>query len=128
MQSKSFSPVPQTTGTQGSPSHIDDTFSSVKLTKTIGSLHAGLFFSVFFVACSLFFKLTFPKKFFLSNVLDQDQDLHSVGPDLDPNSLKRSYISRRHIQLARTDVKELHDMSELLGIASHTLTKQVRLY
>ena len=43
---------------------------------------------------TFFSKLTFSKNFFrntirVSNGLDPDQDRHSVGPDLSPNSLQR---------------------------------------
>ena len=52
-------------------------------------------FACFFVFNRFFSKLMFLKILFestirVSNSLDQDQDPHNVGPDLDPNCLQRS--------------------------------------
>ena len=51
-------------------------------------------FHVLVVICFLFLKLSFSKISFwniisVSNILDPDQDRHSVGPDLGPNCLQR---------------------------------------
>ena len=49
---------------------------------------------IFLSSADFFFKINCFKKLFqesgrVSNSLDSDQDRHSVGPDLDPNCLKR---------------------------------------
>ena len=66
-------------------------------------------FSYFIVVRLFFLKLTFLKKksgniISVSNSFDQDQDRHSVGPDLGPNCLKRLSADTKGSQLARKEL------------------------
>ena len=55
----------------------------------INRLHAGLFFM--FLSSADFFQNqnSFKNAISVSNILDQDPDRRSVGPDLDSNCLQR---------------------------------------
>ena len=59
------------------------------------TLHAGLFFMLLFQTLIITFsKSSFRNPTSVSNWLDPDQDLYSVGPDLGHNCLQRLLISR----------------------------------
>ena len=68
-------------------------------------------FSYFLVACCLFFKINFFKKFFqehrVSNGLNLDQDRHFVGRDLGPNCLQRLSADVK-IAASKERVKKCH--------------------
>ena len=73
-------------------------------------------FIVFFVACWLFSKLTFPKYSFYQTFWIQIRTYTLLvliwTQTVCKGHKSADDISRGHIQLARTDVKELHDVSE----------------
>ena len=65
----------------------------VELTSDVCQLFTCWVICHAFLSSDLTFKFNFFEKFFkehyLGVKLSQDQDLHSVGPDLDPNCLQR---------------------------------------
>ena len=67
---------------------------------------------IYFVICSLFFKINFFKKLFQercqrSNSLDPDQDLQNVGADLGPNCLQRLLAGDTKIVTSRQSLSYL---------------------
>ena len=75
----------------------------------VKSLHAGNF-SCFCCRLLTFSKLIFPKYTFsntirVSNSLDPDQDWHSLGPDMGPNSLQFFFQQTTKVAASKERVK-----------------------